>query len=140
MPVADSKRARQTSVFWRPVKDEAEKALLEQGACYVWLKLTTAELSVAATDESADSLPWAVAAGWTLRWPIAPLPADGANKLLDEITPHAQRLIDATSTELPDQKRPGTVLYYGAGPALDAIQRRCAATWTDPDRLHTDKQ
>ncbi|MFD7614106.1 hypothetical protein [Streptomyces sp. NPDC059828] len=127
-------------MFWLPLTEEAEKDLLEQAACYVWLNLTTGELSVAATDEFADSPPWLVATCWMLRWPIAPLPADRANKLLDEIAPHTQRLIDATSTELPDRKRPGTVLYYGAGPALDAIQRRCAATWTDPDRLHTDQQ
>lgn len=60
--------------------------------------------------------------------------ADGRDR------PHAQHLINATSTELPDREWPGTVLYYGAGPALDAIQRCCAATWTDPDRLHTDTQ
>ncbi|WP_432158047.1 hypothetical protein [Streptomyces sp. bgisy153] len=120
------------------MKEETAEKLLEGAACYVWLNLVTGELAVRSTDEFADNPPWLVAVCWTLRWPVAPLPADRANKLMDDIAPHAQHLINATSTELPDQERPGTVLYYGAGPALDAIQRRCAATWTDPDRLHTD--
>ncbi|MEV0875907.1 hypothetical protein AB0I86_32725 [Streptomyces sp. NPDC049950] len=126
---------------WRPLKEEVAKALPEKAACFVWLNLTTGMLEIRATDDDfAVSSPWLVAVCWMLRWPVAPLPADRANKLMDEIAPHAQHLIEATSTELPDRERPGTVLYYGAGPALDAIQRCCAATWTDPDRLHTETQ
>lgn len=140
MRVADQKGRTRPSVAWRPLTEEAAKRLTEEAACFVWLNLTTGELDVRATDEFAASSPWLVAVCWTLRWPVSPLPADRANKLMDEIAPHAQDLINATSTELPDRERPGTVLYYGAGPALDAIQRCCAATWTDPDRLHTDTQ
>ncbi|MET9365801.1 hypothetical protein ABZX93_33500 [Streptomyces sp. NPDC006632] len=125
---------------WQPLNEEAAKKLTEEAACFVWLNLTTGGLDIRATDEFATSPPWLVAVCWTLRWPVAPLPAGRANTLLAEIAPHAQHLIDATSIELPDRERPGTVLYYGAGPALDAIQRCCAATWTDPDRLHTDTQ
>lgn len=96
-------------------------------------------MDVRATDEFAAP---PVAGGRVLDAPLARRPttrgpgqqADGRDR------PPAQDLIDATSTELPDRERPGTVLYYGAGPVLDAIQRCCAATGTDPDPLHTDTQ
>lgn len=87
MPVADPKGRTRPSVAWRPLTEEAAKRLTEEAACFVWLNLTTGELEVRATDEFAASPPWLVAVCWTLRWPVAPLPADRANKLMDEIAP-----------------------------------------------------
>lgn len=99
-------------------------------AWFVTLELTTGTLAI--THDAGEGVPWLVSALWALRWPIAGLPTDRANKLLDTLAPDAQRLVDSARTGLPDGRRPGAVFHGGAGLAIDAITRRCAATWTDP--------
>lgn len=100
---------------------------------WLTLDLTTGVLTTAPDD--SPGVPWAVAACWSLRWAIAPLPVDLTRKLLDEIAPTASQLLTSVSTGVAGGRDPGTLLHHGAGAALDAIARLCSATWTDPDRV-----
>lgn len=104
--------------------------------CFATLNLISGDLRVDATDEFAVIPPWLVAGGLALRWPVATLPADGANALLDRLAPHAQRLLGRVIPPQPGMPAPVGVLFgEGAAVAVDLIQRICAATYDDPTRL-----
>jgi hypothetical protein len=92
--------------------------------CWVTLDLRTGNLWAHWTADTV--VPPAVAAGWSLRWPIAPV-ADG-DALLRRLAPHAQVLLDHTEA-LPPEADGGLLLRGPAARALDAIARRCAATY-----------
>ncbi len=99
---------------------------------HVTLDLTTGDLSIG----PSEGTPWPITATWALRWPVAPLPVRRANQLLTELEKPAQQLLTTTRpTGTTHQERPGLILHYGAGPALDTIAQTCATTWNDPGRL-----
>ncbi|MEU8828883.1 hypothetical protein [Streptomyces sp. NPDC048636] len=100
---------------------------------FVNLSLITGELTVS----HADAIPpWSVWVCHELRWPIAYTPAKRVNTLLDRLAPYAQRLMRSIETGATREGTSSrTVLSYPSGLALDAIQRLCADTWTDPPGL-----
>ncbi|WP_432017668.1 hypothetical protein [Streptomyces hydrogenans] len=100
--------------------------LSEGAAAFVSLDLIAGALRAYSTTEYATVAPALVAACWSMRWPIAPIPNDRANALLDAITPHARELTGNAITRTGEL---GVQFIRGAGQSIDAIQRLCAATW-----------
>lgn len=62
--------------------------------CYVELDCRTGELSAATNAELGSAVPSAVWHGHCVRWPILPLKALAAERLLQELAPLAQRVVD----------------------------------------------
>lgn len=100
-------------------------------AAFVLLDLVYGTLRAYSADEYAKVPPPLVGASFHMRWPIARLPNDRANELLNKIAPGAEALVKRSNTH----GEAGVILKPGAGTAIDAIQRACAETWTDPTRL-----
>jgi hypothetical protein len=97
--------------------------------CWVNLDLRTGNLRAHWSDD--DGTPPAVAALWTLRWPVAAMPSDAGDLLLHSIVPAAHTLV-GQAAPLPPHLGGGLLLTGRAGAALDEIHRRCAATFPRP--------
>ncbi|MEH0424738.1 hypothetical protein [Streptomyces sp. B21-083] len=79
-----------------------------------------------AAEEYAEIAPALVGAGWHYRVPVPPLSNGQANALLRDLAPHAENLFKMTAIR---EDPLGIIHYGGAGTAMDAIQRKCAASW-----------
>ncbi|MFF4392943.1 hypothetical protein ACFY0G_40415 [Streptomyces sp. NPDC001552] len=108
--------------------------LREGEAAFVSFDLVHGVLKVAFTDEYAKIPPVLVGIGWNMRWPIPPVSDDRANAFLDDLAEHVENLQRQSAIRVePDP--PGVILYAGAGTSIDAIQRKCAALWSETLRL-----
>lgn len=105
---------------------EGGKDLSEGNAAFFSVDLLHGTARMYATEEYAETAPVLVGAGWHYRVPVPPVDNGQANALLRDLAPHAESLFKMTAI----REGPLGVIYYGgAGTAMDAIQRRCAAAW-----------
>jgi len=101
------------------------------------------------TDWATGSTPADVVYGRHLRWAMPPLTADAANRLMAEVAPLAQRIIDGTNSEWrPDLWRfvrthtPDSQAAQGIGALTDPDQdwpvEDLVQVWAAADWLRTD--
>ncbi|MGW5336191.1 hypothetical protein [Streptomyces bauhiniae] len=106
------------------------ETLKEGSASFLSVDLLHGRIWAYSTDEYATVAPVLVGAAWHMRWSIPPVDNGRANALIDGIADHAQSLFRMASVR-GNTESDSIVLRAGAGTAIDAIQRRCAAEWRE---------
>lgn len=110
--------------------DESEPAQLynryqgqsEPQPCYVSLDLRDGELTASWNGEIGNAVPFTVWHGVVRRYTIPPLRADAANRLLEEIAPVAQAVLDGATVEWDGSNMVGQ-LTESASLAEEEIER-----------------
>ncbi|MEV4767815.1 hypothetical protein [Micromonospora humida] len=97
--------------------------------CYVHLDLEDGQVHCDYTASIGGAVPIAIHDRRTLTWQIPPLTADSANRLMAEIAPLAQRVLDGASIEFNGSSHIGT-LDDDAQDASDEIET-IASSWAD---------
>lgn len=93
---------------------------------YVELGLSDGILLADYNSEVGNGMPASVYHGIDLRFPLSQvLTADGANKLLAEIAPLAQRVLDGSEVDWDGRNHVGRILTDDAQAAHDAIEALC---------------
>lgn len=103
---------------------------LESQGCYVSLDLEDGELTADWNGEIGNSVPESVWNGRKLRWGIPCLTSTAANKLLDELAPIAQRILDGATIEWDGNNNVGQ-LTEAAQVAAEELAEACAAACED---------
>ncbi|MFJ3793862.1 hypothetical protein [Kitasatospora sp. NPDC090091] len=102
---------------------------------YVELGLSDGILLASYNGIVGSGMPASVYHGIDRRWSIPPLTADGANKLLAEIAPLAQRVLDGSDVEWDGRNHVGRILTDDAQAAYDAISELCEAIEPEDDAV-----
>ncbi|MFD9685189.1 hypothetical protein ACFWXO_05435 [Kitasatospora sp. NPDC059088] len=99
---------------------------------HVELGLADGVLLASYEAQVGTAVPGSVRYGIELRWDIPPLTAEGANELLEQIRPAAQRLLDSSEVHYVDWNQTGRLVTDDARRAYDEIEALCRAAGDDP--------
>ncbi|MFC9816500.1 hypothetical protein ACFVJM_31070 [Streptomyces virginiae] len=97
----------------------------EAQPAYVELGLEDGILLASYSTEVGSGVPASVHHGIDSRWSIPLLTQDAANRLLDELAPLAQRMLDGSEIVWNGSNRVGRLVTEDAEAAYDAIAERC---------------
>lgn len=105
----------------------------EPQGCQISLDLETGNMTAGINPYTHESgLPPEIAYGYLRRWPIPMLTAEGANRLMAEIKPLAQRVCDDWHEETDWQHNGWVVLGADAEAATQAIDEACRS-WDEEE-------